>query len=74
MEPEVVAFLKRVALSIFLTFCWLAFNVAIGLRFDLAFPNGSVSPGNILFYVWMTASFILLLVYLIYLWKKSEKW
>ncbi len=74
MEPEVVAFLKRVGLSLFLSFCWLALNVTIGLKFDLAFVDGSISAGNILFYVWMTISFILLLAYLIHLWKNAEKW
>ncbi len=74
MEPEVVAFLKRVALSIFLTFCWLALNVTVGLRFNLAFVDGSVSLGNILFYIWMVISFIVLLIYLLKLWSKVEKW
>lgn len=74
MEPEVVAFLKRVGLSIFLTFCWLALNVTVGLRFNLAFVEGSVSLGNILFYIWMVISFIMLLIYLLKLWSKVEKW
>ena len=74
MEPEVVAFLKRVGLTIFLTFCWLAFNVTIGLRFDLAFVDGTVSLGNVLFYIWMVISFIVLLMYLLKLWSKTEKW
>ena len=74
MEPEVVAFLKRVALSIFLLFSWLAVTVVIGLKFNLAFINNAVSAGNILFYVWMIASLISLLLYLIKIWKKTEKW
>ena len=74
MEPEVIAFLKRVAFSIFLTFCWLAFNVTVGLRFNLAFAEGAVSLGNVLFYIWMVISFIALLVYLLKLWSKTEKW
>ena len=74
MEPEVVDFLKRVAFSIFLAFCWLAINVTIGLRFDLAFVDGAVSAGNVLFYIWMSVSFVLLLIYLVKLWNKAEKW
>ncbi len=74
MEPEVVAFLKRVAFSIFLLFFWLVTTVVIGLKFNLAFINGSLSTGNVLFYVWMIGSFISLLLYLIKIWKKAEKW
>ncbi len=74
MEPEVVAFLKRVAFSIFLLFCWLVLTVIIGLKFNPAFTNGSVSAANVVFYVWMAVSFISLLLYLIKIWKKTEKW
>jgi len=74
MEPEVIAFLKRVAFSIFLSFVWLALTVIVGLKFNLAFVVGSVTPGNILFYVWMIISFIMLLIYLVKLWNKAEKW
>jgi hypothetical protein len=74
MEPEVVAFLKNVALCIFLTFSWLAVNVVIGLKFNLAFINGSISAGNILFYIWMAASFVIMIIYFIRLWKNTEKW
>lgn len=74
MEPEVVAFLKRVALCIFLMFCWLAVNVTIGLKFDLAFIDNHVTTGNVLFYIWMTASFVIMVIYFIHIWKNSEKW
>ena len=74
MEPEVVAFLKRVALCIFLVFFWLAVTVIVGLKFDLAFVNNHVSLGNILFYLWMTASFVIMILYFIRLWKNTAKW
>ena len=74
MEPEVVAFLKRVAFSIFLVFCWLAFNVTLGLRFNLAIAEGAISLANVLFYLWMAVSFVMLLIYLIKLWGKAENW
>lgn len=74
VEPEVVAFLKKIALSIFISFCWLALNVTVGLRFNLAFVNGSVSLGNILFYIWMTGSFIAMLIFFIRMWKQTTKW
>lgn len=74
MEPEVIAFLKRVAFSIFLLFSWLVLTVVVGLKFNLAFIGGSVSPANVLFYVWMIASLISLLLYLIKIWQKTKKW
>ena len=74
MEPEVVAFLKRVAQCIFISFCWLAITVVVGLRFDLAFVDGRVSVGNIIFYLCMAASFVAMIVYFIRLWRNTSKW
>ena len=74
MEPEVVAFLKRVALCIFITFSWLAVTVTVGLKFDLVVVNNHPSVGNILFYLWMTGSFIAMILYFIRLWKNTAKW
>lgn len=74
MEPEVVAFLKRVALCIFMVFSWLAITVIVGLKFNLAFVDNHVSPGNVLFYLWMAASFIAMILYFIRLWKNTAKW
>lgn len=74
MEPEVVAFLKRVALSIFLSFFWLALNVTIGIRFQLAFINKTYTWGNIVFYIWLVISFVAMLFYFVHLWRKTEKW
>lgn len=74
MEPEVVAFLKGVALCIFVTFCWLAITVTVGLKFDLAFVGSHVSVGNILFYLWMAASFVVMILYFIRIWKNTAKW
>ncbi len=74
MEPEVVAFLKRVALCIFITFFWLAITVTVGLKFDFAFVNEHVSAGNIIFYLWMAASFVAMVLYFIRIWKNTAKW
>ncbi len=73
MEPEMIAFLKRVALSIFLAFFWLAINTTIGIKFNLAFIDQKVTIGNIIFYVWLTASFIFLLLFFIHLWRDALK-
>ena len=73
MEPEAIAFLKRVALSIFLAFMWLAVNVTIGLKFNLAFAEQKISAGNIIYYIWLVASFIFLLLFYIRLWRNALK-
>ena len=74
MEPEVVAFLKRVALCIFITFSWLAITVTVGLKFELAFVADHVTVGNVIFYVWMSASFVAMVLYFIHIWKNTAKW
>lgn len=74
MEPEVIAFLKRVALSIFIAFGWLAVNTVVGIRFNLAFVETSWTAGNVLFYIWLVGSFVLMLVYFVRMWKNTVKW
>ena len=73
MEPEITAFLKRVALSIFIAFCWLAVNATIGIRFNLAFADDRISLGNILFYIWLLTSFVAMLIFFVRLWRKALK-
>lgn len=66
MEPEVKAFLKRVAKSLFIGFLWLAINAIAAIKGDNAFIGSAVSIGNIVFYIWFVISIILL----IYIYKK----
>jgi len=73
MEPEVLAFLKRVALTIFLAFCWLATNVIIGVRFDLAEIEGHVSIGNVLYYIWLVGSLLVMLFFFLRLWREVPR-
>ncbi len=73
MEPEVLAFLKRVALLIFLTFCWLAINVILGVKFDLAEVEGHITIGNVLYYIWVAGSLILMLFFFRRLWRQIPR-
>jgi hypothetical protein len=73
MEPEVVVFLKRVALSIFCAFCWLVINVTIGVRFDLAVVGYHITIGNVLYYLWLVGSLILLLLFFLRLWRQIRR-
>ena len=73
MEPEIIAFLKRVAVCIVLAFCWLVVNVIVGVKFDLAVAEGHVTIGNVLYYIWLIGSLILLLLFFIRLWRQVPK-
>ena len=73
MEPELVAFFKRVALSILLAFCWLVINVTIGLKFDLAYIEDHITAGNVIYYIWLVGSLISLLLFFLRLWKQVPK-
>lgn len=70
MEPEVKAFLKRVANSIFAGLAWMAINSTFGIMYDFAFIHDKLSLANILFYIWFVVSLGLLLWFYIRLWKK----
>ena len=73
MEPEVVAFLKRVAVCILLAFCWLVINVILGVKFDLAVVEEHVTIGNVLYYLWLVGSLVLLLLFFIRLWRQVPR-
>ena len=71
MEPETVVFLKRVAMTIFIGFVWLSINSSIGIMFGLAFPDNGISIGNIIYYIWLVASFFFMLWLFYRMWKAS---
>jgi hypothetical protein len=71
MEPEVRAFLIRVAQSIFIGLAWMAINSTFGIMYDFAFIHNKLSLANILFYIWFIVSLALLLWFYIRLWRKS---
>lgn len=73
MEPEVVAFLKRVALSILIAFCWMVINTIVGIKFDLAVVEDHVTVGNVLYYIWLVGSLILMLLFFLRLWKQVSR-
>jgi hypothetical protein len=71
MEPEVRAFLIRIVQSLSMTLLWMSVNMAIGIRFDLAFPHNGISTGNIIFYIFFVTSFAGLIWYLLRIWKEA---
>lgn len=62
MEPEMVAFLKRVGKSLTVAFCWLAITATAAIKGDNAFVGDHVNLGNILFYVWLIVSIVMLII------------
>lgn len=62
MEPEMVAFLRRVGKSLTIAFCWLAITTTAAIKGDNAFVGEHVSLGNILFYIWLIVSIIILII------------
>lgn len=62
MEPEMVAFLRRVGKSLTIAFCWLAITATAAIKGDNAFVGVRVTLGNIVFYSWLIISIIILIV------------
>ncbi len=71
MEPEMVAFLKRVAKSILIFFTWLVTNVTAAIKGDNAFIGDRVRLANVLFYIWLIASTVIVLRLLKKMWFKT---
>ncbi len=72
MEPEVLAFLKRIALSLFLGIVWLSITAVAAIKGDNAFIEGSVRLGNVLFYIWFFISVVVLVKMFKKLWKNDR--
>jgi hypothetical protein len=70
MEPEMVAFLKRIGLTIFLALLWLAINATAAIKGDNAFIGDHITIGNVLFYVWFVISLVILLWIFKRMWYK----
>ncbi len=65
-----VAFLKRIGLTIFLALLWLAINTTAAIKGDNAFIGDHITIGNVLFYLWFVISLIILLWIFKRMWYK----
>jgi len=70
MEPGIKEFFRRLSLSIGLCIFWMAINMTIGVKYDYAFFEDGIHLGNVLFYIWVIASFTGLILMYIKIWKK----
>lgn len=66
MDPEAVAFLRRIVKTLTIGFIWLALTCTFAIKGDNAFITGTLRLGNVLFYLWFIAS----VVALVFIYKK----
>ena len=69
MEPEMVAFLKRIANSIFIALAWLAINATVAIKGDNAYVGDHITLANVLCYSWFVISIVLLVMIYKKMWK-----
>jgi hypothetical protein len=72
MEPDVRAFLVRIANSIAMVLLWMLVNMVAGIKYNLAFFEQAPKWYNYLYYVWLVGSLALLLWYLKNKWKNTD--
>lgn len=70
MEPEIREFFKRLVTTISLLALWMAVNVTIGIKYNYAFFEDSIHWYNIVFYIWLIATFVALIWFYKKLWEK----
>lgn len=71
MEPEVKAFLARIVKSLSMALLWMLVNMTFGIFLNYGFISGSISVGNIIFYVFCLSSLTALVWYLLKIWKEA---
>ena len=70
MEPEAIAFLKRVMQTVSVTMLFLLLHMTAGIYFNWAFFEGSPRIGNIIYYIIFMGSLAGLIYFYYRLWKE----
>ena len=70
MEPGIREFFKRLVTSISLLILWMIINVTFGIKFNYAFYDDTMRWYNIIFYIWLVISFVLLMWAYKKIWQK----
>lgn len=73
MDPEMAAFFKRIVQSVIVVFFWIAITATAAIKGDNAFIQDHITVGNILFYVWIIISAILLIWIFKKIWYAKPK-
>lgn len=71
MDPQTLAFLKRISKTLLIFFLWLSLTCIFAIKGDNAFIQQKISTGNILFYVWLFCSLAMLFVIFKKMWGKN---
>lgn len=70
MEPELRKMLNRIVYTLSTLIVWLLSNITFGIKFQFAFFKNHFSLGNILFYIWLVVSTVLMLFLIKKIWSK----
>jgi cyanate permease len=70
MEPGIREFFRRISSTIGLLIIWMAINIAVGIKYKLAFYEDKIHWYNIVFYIWAILSFAALIFAYIRIWKQ----
>ena len=70
MEPGIKEFFKRLVTSISLLVLWMMINLVIGIKYNCGFIEDKVHWYNIVFYIWLVASLIVLIWTFKKIWEK----
>ena len=73
MEPEVTAFLIKIVQSISMVMLWMLVNMTIGIYYGLAFVEDDITLSNVLYGIFLIASFMFLFIYLKRKWKDFKE-
>jgi hypothetical protein len=73
IEPETKRYLKNVMTTVFVGLFWMFANVIAGIYFELAFIQGKLNIGNIIYFAIALVSFIFLVRYFIKMWTTTKK-
>jgi hypothetical protein len=70
-DPGVKKFFLKILNSVALVCLWIFAGIMAGIYYELAFFNGQPIINNIIYYIIMTASLLLLIRYLYRTWKNG---
>jgi hypothetical protein len=70
MEPGIREFFKRIVMTLSLLILWMMINLTLGIKMNLAFFENEIRWFNIVFYIWLMASFAVLIWLCFKIWQK----
>lgn len=71
MEEDASRFLKRIVWTISSVLIWMIINLGLGIFNGWMIPEHGVAITNILFYVWLLISLVILIWFNYKIWKEK---